>query len=207
MNTWIFQGNPRVFDIDNYVKNHKFIWWSLRQEHFSDRIELGDEVFLWRSDGNKRGTGGILAKTRVVSLPLERTDGENAKNYWHTDDWANPYLAVKMEVLEVRLEDGFISRLYLLEHPVLKDLLILRLRQQTNYLLPQEHGEELQKLWNTNDSNTQNAIDSNDIENIIDREITETKKELIIKSRIGQSTFKKKLLAIEKKCRIMWCFR
>ncbi|WP_235713410.1 HNH endonuclease [Bacillus mycoides] len=33
-------------------------------------------------------------------------------------------------------------------------------------------------------------------------EITETEKEQVIKSRIGQSTFKKNLLAIEKKCRL-----
>jgi len=61
MNTWIFQGNPRVFDIDNYVNKHRFIWWSLRQEHFLDRIEI-DEVFLWRSDGGQRGTGGNISK-------------------------------------------------------------------------------------------------------------------------------------------------
>lgn len=168
MNTWIFQGNSRIFDIDNYAKNHKCIWWILRQEYFFDKIQLNDEVYLWRSDGGKRGTGGIIAKARVVSLPKERTDDENAKDYWHTDDWANPYLAVKLEVLEVRLEDGFISRLFLLEHPVLKDLLIPRLRQQTNYLLPHEHAIELQKLWNASNSNMQNELDSNDIENIID---------------------------------------
>ena len=202
MNTWIFQGNPRIFDIDNYAKNHRCIWWILRQEYFLDKIELNDEVYLWRSDGGKRGTGGIIAKARVVSLPKERTDDENAKDYWHTDDWANPYLAVKLEVFEVRLEDGFISRLSLLEHPVLKDLLILRLRQQTNYLLPHEHAIELQKLWNASNSNMQNELDSNDIENIIDGEISETEKEQVIKSRIGQSAFKKALLAIEKKCRL-----
>src|SRR6478735_5771091 len=117
MNTWIFQGNPKVFDIDTYIKNHKYIWWSLRQEHFLDRIELDDEVFLWRSDGNNRGTGGILAKAKVISLPEERTNDETSQNYWYTDEWENPYLAVKLEVLQVRLEDGFISRLSLLEHP------------------------------------------------------------------------------------------
>ena len=161
VNTWIFQGNPTIFDIDNYVKNNKYIWWSLRQEHFVDKIQLNDEVYLWRSDGGKRGTGGILAKAKVVGLPNERTDDENAKDYWHTDDWENPYLAVKLEVLDVRLEDGFISRLSLLEHPVLKDLLILRLRQQTNYLLSPEHAIELQKLWNTSNTTLQNELDSN----------------------------------------------
>nr|WP_280159444.1 EVE domain-containing protein [Priestia megaterium]MDH3141984.1 EVE domain-containing protein [Priestia megaterium] len=154
MNTWIFQGNPKVFDIDTYIKNHKYIWWSLRQEHFLDKIELDDEVFLWRSDGNNRGTGGILAKARVISLPEERTNDETAQNYWYTDEWENPYLAVKLEVLQVRLEDGFISRLSLLEHPVLKELLILRLRQQTNYLLSKEHAIELQDLWSANNHST-----------------------------------------------------
>lgn len=146
-NTWIFQGNPKVFDIDNYVKNHKYIWWSLRQEYYQDKIEIGDEVFLWRSDGGRRGTGGILAKAKVVSLPQEETDDENAEDYWHTDDGANSYLAIKLEVLDVRLGEGFISRLSLLEHPVLKNLLILRLRQQTNYLLSVEHANEINKLW------------------------------------------------------------
>lgn len=163
INTWIFQGNPNVFDIDNYVTNHRYIWWSLRQEHFSDTIKINDEVFLWRSDGRQRGTGGILAKTRVVSVPQERTDDENAKDYWHTQDWENSYSAVKLEVLEVRLEDGFISRLSLLDHPVLKDLLILRLRQQTNYLLSQDHAIELQKLWNLSYNNTEEVIDFIDI--------------------------------------------
>ncbi|OHY76653.1 HNH endonuclease [Priestia aryabhattai] len=154
MNTWIFQGNPKVFDINSYIKNHKYIWWSLRQEHFLDKIELDDEVFLWRSDGNNRGTGGILAKARVISLPEERTNDETSQNYWYTDEWENPYLAVKLEVLQVRLEDEFISRLSLLEHPVLKKLLILRLRQQTNYLLSKEHAIELQGLWSANNHST-----------------------------------------------------
>ncbi|WP_394542159.1 HNH endonuclease [Priestia aryabhattai] len=154
MNTWIFQGNPKFFDVDTYIKNHKYIWWSLRQERFSDKIKLNDEVFLWRSDGNNRGTGGILAKTRVISLPTESTNDETAQNYWHTDEWENPYLSVKLEVLQVRLEDGFISRLSLLEHPVLKELLILRLRQQTNYLLSKEHAIELQGLWSANNHST-----------------------------------------------------
>jgi hypothetical protein len=200
--TWIFQGNPNVFAIDKYVTSHRYIWWSLRQEHFSDTIEINDDVFLWRSDGGNRGTGGILAKAKVVGLPNDRTDDENAKDYWHTDDWENTYLAVKLEVLEVKLEDGFISRLSLLGHPVLKDLLILRLRQQTNYLIPPEHANELQKLWTSSNRNTEDVLDSNDLENFIDDEITETEKERIIKSRIGQSSFKKALLAVEKKCRL-----
>ncbi|WP_409304704.1 EVE domain-containing protein [Peribacillus sp. SCS-155] len=150
--TWIFQGNPKVFDIDNYVKNNKYIWWSLRQEHFESQINIDDVVFLWRSDGGNRGTGGILAKTRVVELPANHTESEETQNYWYTDDWDNDYLAVKLEVQEVRLENGFVNRISILEHETLKELLILRLRQQTNYLLAEEHAEELHNLWNKQSS-------------------------------------------------------
>ena len=38
-------------------------------------------------------------------------------------------------------------------------------------------------------------------------EISETEKEQVIRSRIGQSAFKKALLAIEKKCRLCGGYR
>ena len=48
----------------------------------------------------------------------------------------------------------------------------------------------------------QNELDSNDMENLISGEITETEKEQVIKSKIGQSAFKKTLLAINKTYRL-----
>jgi 5-methylcytosine-specific restriction enzyme A len=159
VNTWIFQGNPNVFDIDNYVQDNKFIWWSIRQEHFADEFNINDTVFLWRSDGGKKGTGGVLAKCRVVSLPVDRTDDSNSQDYWNNDDWSNSYLAIKLEVQEVNLREGFISRISLLEHSVLKDLLIHRLRQQTNYLLSHEHATELDKMWTLSNNKSQVEID------------------------------------------------
>lgn len=62
MNTWIFQGNPEIFDIDNYVENRRYIWWALRQKGYRDTIKINDVVFLWRADGKERRTGGILEK-------------------------------------------------------------------------------------------------------------------------------------------------
>ena len=81
----------------------------------------------------------------------------------------NPLLApyLRKDDYEVRLEAGFISRLSLLEHPVLKDLLILRLRQQTNYLIPPEHANELLSLWNFSYNPTEDELDSDDIEKLL----------------------------------------
>jgi 5-methylcytosine-specific restriction enzyme A len=82
---------------------------------------------LQRSNGGHPNSDGILPKARVVSLPQERADDESTKHYWQTDDWVNPYLAVKLEDLNVKLEEGFINKLSLFKHPFLKKLLILKL--------------------------------------------------------------------------------
>ncbi|WP_186673918.1 EVE domain-containing protein [Sporosarcina sp. BP05] len=61
MNTWIFQGNPTKFNVDDYLLENDYIWWSIRQEHLVSDINLGDEVFIWRSDGANKGSGGAVA--------------------------------------------------------------------------------------------------------------------------------------------------
>ena len=146
MNTWIFQGNPTRFDVDNYLLENKTIWWSIRQAHFADVIELGDEVYIWRSDGTNKGSGGIVARTKVVGLPQEYMDEEESATYWYKDAPTEFYLAVELRVLEIAVEHG-INRMELQEHDVLSDLLILRLRQNTNYLVAAEHALHLQQLW------------------------------------------------------------
>lgn len=146
MNSWIFQGNPNIFKIDQYVSERVNIWWTIRQKHFINQFALGDEVYLWRSDGGKRGTGGIIARTIVIGAIEERTDGE-AKELWLTDGWAIPELRIPLRVLEVRLSNGFIPRLFLESHPILKDLRILHMRSETNYLLTEEQAYELHKIW------------------------------------------------------------
>ncbi|MER2172563.1 MAG: EVE domain-containing protein [Psychrobacillus psychrodurans] len=54
MNTWIFQGNPKKFNVDDYLLDNREIWWSIRQKHIVDKIKIGDEVFIWRSDGTEK---------------------------------------------------------------------------------------------------------------------------------------------------------
>ena len=146
MNSWIFQGNPNIFKVDQYVSERENIWWSIRQKHLSKYFALGDEVYLWRSDGGRRGTGGILARAIVVGAIVERID-EDAKDLWLTNDCALPGFAIPLKVLEVKLKEGFISRLSLEAHPILKGLRILHMRSETNYLLTEEQAHELHKLW------------------------------------------------------------
>ncbi|WP_010304616.1 EVE domain-containing protein [Kurthia senegalensis] len=146
MQTWIFQGNPKHFDIDTYLKEEKIITWSVRQKHFVNQLQSGDIVYIWRSDGGKRGTGGIVAKTIVVSEPytVEQTDNRSA--HWTVDTVRDEFASIDLDVLDVDLAPR-IKRIDLLENEPLANLLILRNPVNTNYLISKEHATILQKLW------------------------------------------------------------
>ena len=76
MSTWIFQGNPKLFHMDEYLsaRQHQQIVWSVRQKHFLRTISVGDEVYIWRADGRGKGTGGIVAKGMITSTPRDMLD-------------------------------------------------------------------------------------------------------------------------------------
>ncbi|WP_117170205.1 AAA family ATPase [Paraliobacillus sediminis] len=150
MTSWIFQGNPKRFsinndkypdihDIDNYVKKGKVIDWTIRQKHFVKDIQIGDEVLIWRSDGEEKNSGGVIALTEIVNGPYE-TDGEN--------------MAVELKVKACRLteSEGMLLRPKLKEMPETTNLLILKAPQSTNYKLKEEEFEYLMYYWNNPDT-------------------------------------------------------
>lgn len=54
MNTWIFQGNPKVFDIDSYVSKNGIISWNVKAKKHQDEIRLNDHVFIWITEGKDK---------------------------------------------------------------------------------------------------------------------------------------------------------
>lgn len=146
MNTWIFQGNPKRFNVDDYVLGNEIIWWSIRQESLVKHVQINDEVFIWRSDGGSKGTGGIIARAVVITLPeIYKNNGEPAAHlYEELGDKLKQ--AVKLKVLEVDVKKG-INRMELINHTKLNDLKILRLKQNTNYLVEEKHKSYLKQMW------------------------------------------------------------
>lgn len=154
-NTWIFQGNPSRFKVDDYLLENKDIVWSIRQEHYVNDIQIGDAVYIWRSDAGKRGYGGVVARATVTGLPVSRKDVTS--EYWVTPSDANEVLPrVPLRVEELALEGDHLSREFLKSNPVLSNLLILKMSNNTNYLLSAIEAKELLKQWNNNVSNSFN---------------------------------------------------
>lgn len=143
-NTWIFQGNPRRFQMDEYIKSNKTVWWSVNQEHFLDDISLDDVVYLWRADGGKKGSGGIIARGRVSGIPKTNVA---PSQFWMDATNTGSHYSVPIEIENHLIDKESISRVELLQDPVLQDLLILRMANNTNYLVESEHAELLEKRW------------------------------------------------------------
>lgn len=78
MTGWIFQSNPKLYDVHDAVARSRQEWWSTPR--YRDRIALHDRVWL-QIVGPRRP--GIYFVATVVSLPYERPDATFWR--WHTD--------------------------------------------------------------------------------------------------------------------------
>ena len=147
MMSWIFQGNPKVFRVDEYLRNQKIIMWTVRQKYFKDIISINDIVFIWRSDGNIPKSGGIIAKGRIISFPQEMED--DAPHLWIEQQEDTFALRVKIEIEDVRLNEleGMLNRIDLEKDDNVKDMRILSYRAETNYQLKPKHGKYIEYLW------------------------------------------------------------
>ena len=82
MTTYIFQGNPDLFDIEGYLAlRRERINWLVNQSY--REIDIGDQVFIWKARGTGRyGPAGILAECLVDSKVLEIPEDEFAIPFW-----------------------------------------------------------------------------------------------------------------------------
>ncbi len=61
MKTWIFQGNPDKFRIDEYLLITKDVYWSVTKLKHQAEVSIGDEVYFWRAKGSHNAISGIVA--------------------------------------------------------------------------------------------------------------------------------------------------
>jgi hypothetical protein len=147
MTGWIFQGNPKKFDVDRYLLQKNNILWLVRPEKFSAKMGVGDKAFIWRSDGEIRGSGGIVAVGSVSGAPALLAD--DAPGLWHENIASKASVRVGLSISEKRLtaQDGMLPRTSLEEHPVLRNLWIPRWRSQTTYPLSPDEASLLLARW------------------------------------------------------------
>jgi predicted RNA-binding protein with PUA-like domain len=147
MNYWIFQGNPDVFKVTEYLAGKDEIVWSVRQGHLAQHMKPGDEVFIWRAAGRKKGVSGVVAVAHLTGEPRMMSDEPASHPHWRKGDPTHVELRVELTIEKRCLgSKETIKREWIEADPELKGLRILRLQNETNYRITAAEAKRLAML-------------------------------------------------------------
>ena len=144
--TWIFQGNPKTFDIDGYLNaSSGVISW--RVSRYADQIEVGDCVYIWRSQAGDVGTAGIIAEGTIVEAPMMQADDPLARPFWMTPPSSDQLLRAKIRINRIASKREMLKLDWMKEDSILQSMLILRQAAGTNFPVTDEEADRLKQLW------------------------------------------------------------
>ena len=187
-NAWIFQGDPKKFQIDKYINSTDECYWIVNQN--KKLITFGDIVYIWPSGKN----AGIIAVAEIISevnvFPYDLSE------YWikQPKNKSGEQLRVRLKILERRIDSPLtkdIIRDYLPDWSFLKSAL------GTNFKLTSKQAEIISSLLRAPKFDD---YKEKDIQGRTD--ITPGQKWTLTKARSGQGIFKDNVIKNEKVCRV-----
>ena len=138
---WIFQGNPKYYDVVSAVKTLDVVVWAVNQH--AKEIKKGDKAYIWLSGPD----GGIIASGKVISDPEMREPDQNDP-YNQGDTLKNAsYLAADIQI-ERRFVSERIPRALLIADERTKLLSILSYPNSTNFRVTKIQEEVIESLIN-----------------------------------------------------------
>jgi len=153
MNTWIFQGNPDKFDIDDYLSQSRKIYWSVTHRKHQNELSIGDLIYLWRAKGSHNAISGIIACGQLVEecKPFDQVNDplDLYYNSWQEDNNEASEIKAGVLVHEKRLtpEEGMLRSQDLQNDPVLSKMRILTVHVGSNFLLSNQQSERIKDFW------------------------------------------------------------
>lgn len=153
--TWIFQGNPKHYDVVQAVDDLDQLTWAVNQ--YPKQIKEGDEAYIWLSGSG----GGIIAAGTVLNDPEIREPLENDPYRKNNQLNNEPYLSVDISI-EKKLTEDVVERNLLLEDERTKNLEILTYPGATNFKVKKEENEIIKEIINGTYENIPVAVLSED---------------------------------------------
>ncbi|NLW04122.1 MAG: EVE domain-containing protein, partial [Pseudomonadaceae bacterium] len=136
---WIFQGNPKYYDVVGAVENLDTIMWSVNQ--YSKQIKKGDKAYIWLSGSD----GGIIASGLILCDPeIRKPDLSDPYNRGGALK-KEPYMAVDIQI-ERKLTLERVSRAVLLVDERTKHLEILTRPSATNFRVTKAEEEVIESI-------------------------------------------------------------
>jgi len=137
-NTWIFQANPKLYDIHEALRVEAKDMWGCVQ-HIK-RIKAGDRALIWISGSE----AGIYAVANILSDPELREDSAIGLKYWTNPvRGASPRPRVWIQFEKVLLDNPLLKR-YLQWDPELWNLSIFANPRGTNFKVTQSEWEAIE---------------------------------------------------------------
>jgi hypothetical protein len=135
---WLFQGNPKYYRVLEAIKELEAIPWLVTR--YANDIAPSDGVIIWLSGSQ----GGIYATAEVIE-PAQLLTEIPDKKYW-----VDSTRALGKQQAIIRFTNKFLEspllKNQLQEDSVLKNLLVLRAPNSTNFKVSLEEWEQVQKL-------------------------------------------------------------
>ncbi|MDP1677531.1 MAG: EVE domain-containing protein [Bacteroidota bacterium] len=146
MASWIFQGNSKLFDIDNYLNDNKIIWWAINQKQFIKKMKVGDDAYLWRSISKSHIDGGIIGHGIIIGEPQIYTS-DDLQRYFFEKKRSEAKLRIQIAIDSFQIEPPKVSRQILKADSLLKDLSILSFANATNFELTKYQSKRIYDLY------------------------------------------------------------
>ena len=133
---WIFQGNPGIFKMNEYLESRKECSWTVKQ--YAAEIKTGDRVYIWRAGENS----GIVALAEAISDVSIQPD--DFSEYWIEAPKDNEKKErVRLRLLEVRVRNPLLRSEIRKKLP---DLRIINAPQGTNFPVTTEQDVIIRQL-------------------------------------------------------------
>ena len=139
MNSWIFQGNPKYFDIMSALRELKELRFTVGS--FKEDIKIGDNVFLWMSGKS----GGIVGTGTIATLPSMMEDSINERKF-RVDQAKFEGEKLRVIINNITRLEKSITREDILQYPELRNLTVIRAPQGTTFRVSEEESKKLFEL-------------------------------------------------------------
>lgn len=146
---WIFQGNPKIYDIVSSLQDNALTTWSIKAHE--DKIKIGDKVILWVTGKEP----GCYALAEVDSEIYEGLDEKEQKKYYTENSKDEIGKRVKIKVTH-NLSTNPITKEQIDNIPELAQLKIGN--QGTNFSATEEQFETLVDILGSNNNNSYAAV-------------------------------------------------
>jgi len=132
---WIFQANPKHFDLPGALGKLDEVAFAANQK--SELMQSGDTVFFWESGPS----GGLLGTGEIIDGPKIMKNPEKENLFKKSNELPDETLRVIVTVDNVLSKR--IPRDDLNNHPILKTISFFKMAQGTNFRLTQVAGYSL----------------------------------------------------------------